>query len=207
MITLEKALELTALNEYQQIHIKNEQEIVKYTIKDIATIYDLQNNFVEKITPYYNEGYQGLTLHLTKNDYYPINLYAINENIIKNLNLHEISLGKHKVTYDIYSEIKDKNSELYQYIEYESKKDINHIVYNILTQWINNLLRKVSEVEPEFFTFPNKNILFDFNLLDKVLKNIKYEDILNQLKANNIQITFNDEILNHINLYTFKHNI
>lgn len=142
-------------------------------------------------------------------NYYPINLYAINENIIKNLNLNEISLGKNKVTYDIYSELKDKNSELYQYIEYKSKKDINHIVYSILIQWISNLLRKVSEVEPEYFKSQKFHtnyifLTFDFNLLNRILKDIKYKDILNQLKTHNIQISFKDEILNIINFHIFQ---
>ena len=70
--------------------------------------------------------------------------------------------------------------------------------------WISNLLRKVSEIEPEYFKSQEFHtnyifLTFDFNLLNRILKDIKYKDILNQLKTHNIQISFKDEILNIIN--------
>lgn len=66
MIHLSQALKLTGLTDEQTIDIKFQNEITKYKIKDVRKIYNKKSIFVTKITPYYNEGYQGLLLTITK---------------------------------------------------------------------------------------------------------------------------------------------
>lgn len=66
MIHLSQALELTGLTDEQTIHIKYQNEIKKYQIKDIKKVYNKRLIFVTKITPYYNEGYQGLLFTIIK---------------------------------------------------------------------------------------------------------------------------------------------
>lgn len=60
MIHLSQALELTGLTDEQTIHIKYQNEIKKYQIKDVKKLDNKRLIFVTRITPYYNEGYQGL---------------------------------------------------------------------------------------------------------------------------------------------------
>ena len=60
MIHFSQALELTGLTDNQTIHIKYQNEIKKYQIKDVKKLDNKRLIFVTRITPYYNEGYQGL---------------------------------------------------------------------------------------------------------------------------------------------------